>query len=160
VNPLAYFEARAEKDEATGCWNWTQARVNGYGQFGDGPGHARPTKRAHRGVWEAVNGPIADGLHVCHRCDNRACVNPDHLFLGTNADNVADKVAKGRQAVVNGSRNGRAKLSEHDVSIVKMLLGLGVRQHRLVGLYGVSKHSISLIGCGKTWSHVAPLGVL
>lgn len=79
--------------QSEGCWEW-QASVfrTGYGQFRDGG----RSMRAHRVAWELVNGPIPEGLHVCHRCDNRKCVRPDHLFLGTRSDNMQDMSAKGR----------------------------------------------------------------
>lgn len=75
------------------CWPWTGARAwNGYGQFGDGG----QIHIASRVAWELSCGPIAEGLHVLHRCDNPPCVNPAHLFLGTHSDNMRDMVAKGR----------------------------------------------------------------
>ena len=85
--------------KTNGCWIWTACTHHqwGYGHFGVGG----KTLAAHRVSWELHFGPIPDGLLVCHRCDNPPCVNPDHLFLGTNADNAADRVAKGRSVYPN-----------------------------------------------------------
>lgn len=84
------------------CWPWMACRNrHGYGKVGVGG----ISVTAHRAVWELANGPIPAGLHVLHRCDNPPCVNPAHLFLGTNADNVEDKVRKGRSCA--GERSGR-----------------------------------------------------
>lgn len=83
-------------DKSGECWLWT-SYINpcGYGQFQE---TSYRSERSHRVAWRIVNGPIPDGMFVLHRCDVRRCVNPAHLFLGTNDDNMADKVAKGRQA--------------------------------------------------------------
>lgn len=82
-------------DKSGECWIWTGVRQNGYGSFWfeHGP------KPAHRISWTLTHGPITDGLFACHRCDNPACVNPDHLFLGTAGDNARDMWSKGRQAI-------------------------------------------------------------
>ncbi len=93
----------------SGCILWI-GRINkdtGYGQLACwAPGTRRKYRAAHRLAWEAVNGTIPTGLLVCHKCDTPPCINPDHMFLGTNADNSADKVAKGRARSGSGPRGG------------------------------------------------------
>ena len=89
----AYCEARIRRTE--GCWEWDGPMSgNGYGLVCRN--HTR--RLAHRVAWERANGPIPDGLLICHHCDNRRCVRPDHLFLGTTSDNAQDMLAKGRGA--------------------------------------------------------------
>jgi hypothetical protein len=92
VDPVERFMGFVEKAE--GCWIWKGPKsVNGYGSFQ----YRRTSNSAHRIAFEFLKGPIPEGLQVLHRCDNPPCVNPEHLFLGTNLDNVKDKVQKGRQ---------------------------------------------------------------
>lgn len=142
---------------ASGCWEWQGAKTNGYGVIFAGvkaEGTGR-TVRTHRLAWELTHGPIEDDrLLVCHRCDNRSCCNPSHLFLGTHAENTADMDDKGRR--VNsphpGEENGRALLTEAEVRAIR---ASGERGVDLARQYGVHKSAIYSIRKRKTWRHVA-----
>lgn len=95
-------------------------------------------------------GSIPDGLCVCHRCDIRACINPDHLFLGTRGDNARDAARKGRTLI--GSKNGNSRLSEGDVASIRLMLASGIRKSKVSRAFGVSQTTIGHIAKGKTWA--------
>lgn len=134
--------ARVTK-QPSGCWEWQgHRRTDGYGQLGRG-GRDEGLIEAHRASWELTHGPIPEGLSVCHRCDNPPCCNPDHLFLGSPADNVADAVAKGR--VARGERLPQTKLSDDDVFRVRLLGRQGVRQAEIARRFGVSQGHVSAL---------------
>lgn len=142
----------AKIDKASsGCWNWTAGKDSyGYGQMKVGG----KKRLCHRLSFEEENGPIPDGQCVLHSCDNRACLNPDHLFLGTQPENIADMIAKGRdrKASQKGEAHGMAKLTEHEVIAIRSSRGFS--QSELASMYGVSQSAISLIRLGKKWKHV------
>jgi hypothetical protein len=133
----------------SGCWLWTGALTRkGYGHMCLASGK---TMTAHRRSWQLHYGEIPPGMHVLHRCDVRCCVNPDHLFLGTNQDNTDDKVRKGRQGRMHGEKNHQAKLTEIDV---RTILSMGGSNIAIGRIFGVSNVLISRIRQRKAWRHV------
>jgi len=133
-----------------GCWIW----LGGFNDKGYGVLHNNRTCYAHRYSWELVYGPIKSQLaFVCHTCDNPKCVNPNHLFLGDNNDNVQDKVSKGRQA--RGHRPGIDKLTEEKVKEIRQLYTTGQYTCRqLATQFSVSKSTIIAVIARKQWKHV------
>jgi len=144
-----------------GCWVWTASlSAVGYGQIAmpGGPG------LAHRLVFALANGPIPAGMFVCHRCDNRACCRPDHLFLGTPADNSHDMVRKGRSTKGRpqnpashkvGELHGRARLTSVQVQQIRERYAKGdITQEELAAEYGVSGPHVSGIVTGRFWKHL------
>ena len=110
---------------------------------------------AHHVSWELHHGPIPKGLHVLHKCDIPACVNPDHLFLGTQADNMRDKVKKGRQPYRRGEEVQASRLTAQQVVDIRHDYALGVETHRSLGKkYGVSHHTIGVIVRRNGWTHL------
>lgn len=117
---------------------------------------ARSATLAHRLSWELFRGTIPTGAHVLHKCDTPACVNPDHLFLGTHSENMADMVRKGRSRGAVGVRNGSARLSEDDVREIRRVYALGgVSIRQIARRHGVSFGTIQELLAGKAWRHVA-----
>ncbi len=133
----------------SGCILWKgRPDRGGYGKITN----RRRTLKAHRVAYELLVGPIPDGLDVLHHCDNPPCVNPTHLFLGTDADNVADMVAKGRHAY--GERNGQSKLTAELVHEIRLRHQAGERQKDISEAISVTSACISDIVLRKRWRHV------
>jgi hypothetical protein len=131
------------------CWEWQGARSQGYGRFGlDGVAMG-----AHRLAWESTHGPVPSGMSVLHRCDNRRCVRPDHLFLGSQLDNMRDAVAKGRTAA--GEGHGRHRLRASQVVAIRERYATGAERLRdLADEHGMSEAVMSLIVRGQKWPRV------
>jgi len=153
--------------KTTGCWEWIGGRsASGYGSLRDG--HSRPVN-AHRLSWQLTYGiaPPAD-LWVLHACDNRLCVRPDHLFLGSAAENSADMTKKGRAAsgarnskrlypwtIQRGEDNGHAKLTGANVEAIRMACARGERQRDIAQKFGISQSQVSNLVRGSQWRHLA-----
>ena len=134
------------------CWEWKGSRhwKWKYGHFKlNGK-----TISSHKVFYEMSKGKIPEGLLVLHKCDNPPCVNPNHLFLGTNDDNMKDMATKGRSADNQGSKNPKAKLTENDVIQIRKLHKEGVSGAELGRLFGVVKETIYDICSGKRWNHI------
>jgi hypothetical protein len=143
------FEAKCEPVTESGCWIWTAATSNkGYGVMGVGSSRVM---LAHRIAWTLYNGEIPAGLRVLHKCDTPACVNPSHLFLGTQRDNVHDMQRKGRSPYRGGEDRGLAKLSDRDAQEILEAVGT----HReIAARYGVDHSQVTRIKGRKAWRHV------
>lgn len=132
----------------TGCIEWTGGKSGGgYGQLEVNGKSAK----AHRIAWELKNGKIPEGMIVCHKCDNPACLNPAHLFLGTNVVNSLDMVSKGRQARLKGELNSQAKITEEQV---KKILGDQRLQREIAVDHGISIQNVNAIKRGRAWAHL------
>lgn len=147
--PEEFWALAADTEKPEICWRWL-GHGSGYKGYG-GVWYGRRQRLAHRVAWEISRGPIPDGLCVCHTCDNPGCVNPAHLWIGTNADNVRDRTAKGRTRVGRGERNAHAKLTEGQVREIRKSLDAGLLQREIAKAYQVSGQLVSAIKTGAAW---------
>jgi predicted XRE-type DNA-binding protein len=146
------FWAKVDKSNPVGCWTWMASKTKfGYGRIRN-EGWLSKTLLAHRVSWELFNGPIFGDAKCLHKCDVPSCVKPSHLFLGSLADNMADKVKKGRGNCAPGERNGSAKLTEEKVTEIREIYKAGgVSQRKLAKIYGICRSEISHIVTRKNW---------
>lgn len=128
------------------CWPWKGCRSHyNHGQIW----FRGKMLTAYRVCWELVHGPIPNGLQVCHHCDNPICVNPVHLFLGTQADNIRDATLKGHRA--RGEASPQAKLTSTDVRAIRDRLAVGINRNTIARTYRVSPRTIDFIQTRRTW---------
>lgn len=136
------------------CWKWTAETYRGYGRLRVHTKTATKWVRAHRLSYVLHCGEIPEGLIVRHTCDNPSCVNPDHLLLGTQADNMTDKVRRGRVPDLKGERNPFRKLNDDDIRHIRHMLDAGHSQQSVGILLGVHQRTIGRIALKQTWAHV------
>lgn len=151
------FDEKWKLDPQTGCWVWTAYCTGGdggYGRIRVRIENEWKMRGAHRIAWELYIGQIPPRLLVCHHCDNPPCVNPAHLFLGTDADNMADRDRKERRTAPKGEQNGEAKLSESEALQVLRRKTTGQRLIDVAAEFGVSVPQVSRIWRGDSWSHL------
>ena len=148
------FEERfwAKVKKTTNCWEWTGAL------FGNGYGHLQANHKnslAHKISWEIHNGEIPKGLLVLHKCDNKKCIRPDHLFLGTHVDNMQDMLRKERGNKPKGEKIGISKLTGSQIRTIKTLKKNGnLSQQKIAEVFNVAQSTISHIVNGRTWKHI------
>lgn len=141
--------------QENGCWEWKGARGEaGHGQIRIG----NRSRQAHRVMFEILHGEIPEGENILHRCDNPPCINPDHLFSGTQKQNIHDMWAKDRQQGYihqpKGSKHPQAKLLEKDVLELRELRNSGFTYKALADRFGISKSTAAEIVSRKTWRHI------
>ena len=130
---------------AEGCWDWSGCvpKNPGYGQFR----HSMKLERAHRASWLIYFGEIPLGMMVLHKCDNKRCSKPDHLFLGTKLDNNLDMLKKGYHPTIgkSGEENPMAKLTNEEVEFIKSIDKKQYNRHKLAELFGIHYNTVSKI---------------
>jgi len=159
INPISLEFAKSGEQRFWGkvtkgdsCWEWTASKWDGgYGRFViEGRSFA-----AHRVSWILSNGEIEDGKLICHKCDNRGCVRPDHLFMGTHQENIDDCIQKGRARKAVGEKNKKSKLTPLAVRVARRLRNYhGFTIEMLAGIFRSSLSSMCSVLNGETWKHV------
>lgn len=146
------FEQKVDRADADGCWPFQSGSETR-------SGHRQIWNQgrmwlAHRLAWEFVHGAVPPGQCVLHRCDNPPCVRVDHLFLGTVADNNADRDRKGRHVALHNEKHGSARLTDAQIEAIRKLASADVPQHLIAAAVGISQSHVSLVHRGESRSAV------
>lgn len=150
----AGFWDKVSPPDESGCMLWRGETRYGYGiirSYIEGKLHRY---MAHRISYEMARGEIQPGMVICHRCDNPPCVNPDHLFSGTQADNLTDMRLKGRAASTAGEKSALAKLTNDNVLDIRRLCSIGVKAKEIAAQFGISHWTVYNIKYRTRWSHL------
>lgn len=151
---ISKFFTYVDISQPENCWNWNGGLHNGYGIFSARRYFPNRSVAAHRFSWKLHNKQeIPSNMHVCHKCDNPRCVNPSHLFLGTDLDNMHDASLKGR--LPRGSSHYSAKLKNSDIPLIREYLRHGYTVRSLGKIFNVSWSAIMAIKRGVTWKHIS-----
>ena len=137
------FWSKVDKQGPDDCWEWRAYKLKGHGRFGMN----YKTHYAHRVSWEITNGEIPDGMCVLHKCNNRSCVNPNHLYIGDYRDNAIDRSRDGT--------NPKMKMTDGDVRLLRELFGAGTHYKALMWLFDVAESTVHRIASGKTYAWVS-----
>jgi hypothetical protein len=142
-------------DKSGDCWEWLGYRHSGF-WHGQIMSASRRIVWVHRLSWEIHNGPVPSGKCVLHTCDNPGCVNPYHLFLGTQRDNMKDMWRKGRGVLpkTQGQYNSQAKLTDGDIRVIRDLVSQGMTRTDVANFFNVSNSTVGRIVSRKLWAHV------
>lgn len=148
LNPKDRFLSHVEQIPFHSCWEWIGSKnYKGYG-------HISGKTNAHRFSYELFIGEIPKGYYICHSCDNRACVNPAHLFAGTPQNNTDDMVKKGRQRPVRGEDHPRSRLNKELVVMIRQMRNDGMKLKEISNKIGFGIEAISSVIHMRTWKHV------
>ncbi len=148
----ARFESFVHYEPNSGCWLWAgHAGARGYGMIGIG---GRKMKTATHVSLALAGRAVPTGMFACHRCDMPACVNPDHLFIGTPLDNVRDMIAKGRSRPARGERQRQAKVTAEQVREIRSLAASGTPHRLIAERFGLAPSTVSNINTGHSWKHL------